>query len=186
MPANEEDDGPGLTAELAAETAAAAEPWPAEWPELRPLLNLPRRDRASVFDAYADIVEKLPELNDQYEPEPAAQDPARPKGNAGRSAWAAYAGDRGITVTKDMGRDAIIDAVDRAVPVDYRKVVHDSRKAAMVMRLVGNLEDVIVLVAVDPDATRSWLTESGDWDILGMFTRYARRTQLGEASSSGS
>jgi hypothetical protein len=186
MPANEHDDGPGLTAELAAETAAAAEPWPAEWPALRPMLNLARRDRASVFDAYADVAEKLPELNDQYEPEPAAPDPARPKGNAGRQAWAAYAADRGVTVTKDMGRDAIVEAVDSATPVDYRAVVHNSRKAALVMRLVADLEDVIMLAAVDQEATRRWIDQAADWDVLTMFMRYARRTQLGEVSSSGS
>lgn len=185
MPANT-DDGPGLTAELADETAAAAEPWPAEWPTLRPLLNLPRVDRATVFDAYADVIEQLPELRAQYEQQPVPPDPARPGKNAGRATWAAYAADRHVTVTKDMGRDAIIVAVDQAAPVDYAAVAHSSRAAALVMRAVAKLEDVIVLAAVDVDATRKWLAEADETDILAMFLRYARRTQLGEVSSSGS
>lgn len=188
MPANEKDDGPGLTAELAEETAAVNQPWPAEWPQLRPLLNLSRIDRAAVFESYADIAEKLPELHTQYEPDPddVKPDPARPRGNAGRPAWAAYATDLGITVAVDMGRDDIVRAVDNAKPVDYLEVAHNSRKTALVMRLVAKIEDVIALAAVDPDATKQWMAEAGDWDVLTMFLRYAQRTQLGEASSSGS
>lgn len=187
MPAND-DDGPGLTAELAEETAAANEPWPAEWPALRPLLNLPRVDRATVFDAYADLIEKLPEITAAFGPASVetAPDPARPRKNAGRATWAAYAADKKVTVTKEMGRDAIITAVDQAAPVDYKVAARQSRKAAFVMRLVGQLEDTIVLTAVDADATRQWLADAPDEDILTMFMRYARRTQLGEASSSGS
>jgi hypothetical protein len=186
MPAKEHDDDPGLTAQLADETAAANEPWPAEWPELRPLLNLSRLDRAAVFDGYADVIEKIPDLNDEYQGQPTPPDPNRPKGNAGRATWAAYAADRQVTVTKDMGRDAIIAAVDAATPVDPGLIVHNSRRAALVMRLVARLEDVVVLAAVDADATRQWLATASDWDVLTMFIRYARRTQLGEASSSGS
>lgn len=198
MPANK-DDGPGLAAQLAEETAAAAEAWPDDWPALRPVITLPRMDRATVMDRYADLIEKMPELqraagtdiaNEQEaEPEPEL-DPDRPKRNAGRKAWAAYATGLGLTVHDDVGRDAIIAAVDQAArptrPTDYRRLAHNTRQAAEVLRLTATLEDVIVLAAVDADATRQWLAVAEDMDIIVMFLRYARRTQLGEASSSGS
>jgi hypothetical protein len=192
-PAPQKDAPPvDRAAEMAEEAALAAEPWPEDWPEMRPLLALPRVDRAAILDAYADVIEKLPELQgqrDEPEPEtvaePAVPDPDRPKGNAGRAAWSTYAADKGVEVTKDMGRDAIVAAVDQAHrgPVDFRRVAAATRRAALVTRVVGGFEEVLVLAAEDADVFRAWLSTADDSDVLSMFLRYARRTQVGKASS---
>lgn len=192
-PTTKDTDKPAdVAAEMAEEAALAAEPWPEDWPAVRPLLALPRADRAEIMDAYANVIEKLPELRGQVdesdeEPvdEPDDPDPNRPRGNAGRAAWATYADGQGVAVTKDMGRDAIIAAVDRSHrgPVDFEKMAADTRRAAKVTRLVSDLEAVLVLAAEDADVVREWLIQADDWHVLAMFLRYARRTQMGKASS---
>lgn len=52
------------------------------------------------------------EADPSPEPEPEPVD--RPRGNAGRAAWAAYAASRDIEVEDDMGRDDIVAAVQLA------------------------------------------------------------------------
>lgn len=47
-------------------------------------------------------------------PGPAGERPPTSGAGSGRDAWAAYATERGVTVTDDMDRGAIIAAVDRA------------------------------------------------------------------------
>jgi hypothetical protein len=52
--------------------------------------------------------------DDEPSPVPAGEPVDRPRGNAGRPAWAAYAASRHIEVEDDMGRDDIIAAVQLA------------------------------------------------------------------------
>jgi hypothetical protein len=57
-----------------------------------------------------DDEDRSPEPEPEPEPEPVD----RPRGNAGRPAWAAYAASRDIDIEDDMGRDDIIAAVQLA------------------------------------------------------------------------
>lgn len=60
---SEQDDTPTVTEMFADEASAPA--WPADAPEMRPLLTLGRRDRAKLTRMYAELLPKLEQLSKQ-------------------------------------------------------------------------------------------------------------------------
>lgn len=53
-------------------------------------------------------------------------------------------------------------------------------------RLVGAIEDLLAIVAVDLDAFRAWSAKVPDAELVQLFNAYQAATQPGEASSSAS
>lgn len=168
---------------LVEESAEAAAEWPAEWPELIPAMKLPRNRRADVFDRYADLVEQLPTLRGSLTDE---EDTDRPAANAGRAAWATYAGTLGVEVKKDMGRDEIISEVDEFAARRPSAVASQMRQIAALARIAGEILEAIEPAAADPSAFAVWAQGAPDMDIFNLFMRWAQRTQLGEATGSAS
>jgi len=63
---SEEKDTPTVTEALAAEESDATV-WPADAPEMTPLLKLSRRDRASVLAKYAQVQPAVEKMARRYE-----------------------------------------------------------------------------------------------------------------------
>ncbi|CRK59076.1 hypothetical protein [Alloactinosynnema sp. L-07] len=185
-----EEDEQSTSQRFAEEVADEARPWPEDWPNLRPFIQLDRRGRADVMTAYATVLDQLPQLQgvvaDQDQADRTEQDPGRPKANAGRPAWAAYAATKDVRVTKDMGRDAIIAVVDASDPKTHRKMADDARKFALISRVVADLVDALSPCANDQAAFTMWADKAPDTVVLSMFMRYVRSSQAPEASSSSS
>lgn len=59
-------------------------------------------------------------------------------------------------------------------------------EVADMTRLLAAIEDLLVVVAADPDGFRRWALEVEDNTLAQAFNVYIRRTQPGEASSSAS
>lgn len=74
--------------------------------------DVPDWARAAITNP--DVWDGEDDAQPEPEPEPEPGPLDRPRGNAGRPAWAAYAASRDIEIEDDMGRDDIIAAVQLA------------------------------------------------------------------------